>query len=620
MAKSNKSSKESPTISINTSKYVSNYIWVAGLLIFTFLLYANTLGHGFVLDDPLSLALNTNVTAGISGIGDIITGSYRENNFGGQLYRPISLIQFAIEWQITPNSPFIHHFFNVVWYSLTIGLIFLVVTNWFPNKSILISIFTALLFAAHPIHTEVIANIKSRDEIMSLFFILVALLSWHQFIKNGKLMWQVIAVSLYFLALLSKESAITMFPIFGLLAWYIYAKDVKFSFAKGVIFLIPVIVLLIIRQSLFGDMEVPKVDMMDNPIVLADGFAQRLSTSMVILLKYFKLLVYPNPLSSDYSYRVIPMADFGNIAVWISLLIHLGAVVFAVLNIKKRNFLSLSILGYLMAISLFSQIPIVIGTMFGERLVYLASFWSIVGFIFLLSQYFKDGENIWKANKVLIAAMTVILFLFSVLTFNRSAAWVNNLTLFTTDAATYPQSVRLNNGAAEEVLKTVDLILDETERNQIFAQAEAFCHQIMKVKPVPTAFLTLGNIRLKQKRYDEAIQYYDQVNDLQSIVSANKALAFRELGRNAGEKEQNIEKSQELLKKSLGLNDKDAETWFLIGVSHGISGNHLLAAEHFENAYKLNPTPDYAKNVIMAYQNLGNQNKVEQYQLLLREK
>lgn len=617
MAKSNKSSKESPSALPNTPKNLSSYIWLAGLLMFTFLLYANTLGHGFVLDDPLSLALNSNVTAGISGISDIITGSYRENNFGGQLYRPVPLILFAVEWQISPNNPFIHHFFNVLWYGFTIGLLFLVIKNWFSNLSILIPILTAIIFAVHPIHTEVVANIKSRDEIMSLFFILCAMLSWHKFIKMGKLQWQFFAVLLYFLALLSKESAITMFPIFGLLAWFVYNKDVRFTFTKGWLFLLPVIVVILIRHSLFGDTEASPVNMMDNPIVMADNFAQRLATSMVILLKYFNLLVYPYPLSSDYSFTVIPLADFLDWKVWFSICLHLGLVVFAFIGIKKRSFLALCIFGYLMSISLFSQIPIVIGTMFGERLVYLASFWWVAGLVYSIKPWIRSGDHWWVSNRNLMVGCSVLVLIFSYFTIKRSTVWKSNLSLFTTDAATYPQSVRLNNGAAEEMLRTSDGAKDENEKNKIYERTEAYCNQIMAIKPVPTAFLTLGNIRMKQKRYEDAILYYNQVNDLQSIVDANKALAYRELGRNAGEKEQNVVKSQEFLEKSLELNDKDAETWFLKGVSHGVGGNHQQAAEYFEKAYSLSPTPEYAKNVIMAYKNIGNQAKVDQYQKLL---
>jgi len=72
-----------------------------------------------------------------------------------------------------------------------------------------------------------------------------------------------------------------------------------------------------------------------------------------------------------------------------------------------------------------------------------------------------------------------------------------------------------------------------------------------------------------------------------------------------------------MLNRSLTLNDQDAETWFLMGVSFGVSGNHQKAAENFEKAYALKPGPEYAKNVITAYQHLGNSEKVALYQNFL---
>jgi tetratricopeptide (TPR) repeat protein len=588
-----------------------------GLFVLSFLLYSNTLNHGFVLDDALSIGLNKNVTAGIDGISKIISGSYRDNNFGGQLYRPVSLIQFAIEWDLSPDNPTIHHFFSIFWYSCTVAMVFWVSYLWFGSSMLWLSVLIAAMFAVHPIHTEVVANIKSRDEIMSLFFILGSYLSWHFFMIQKKNMWAIISIVLYFLALMSKESAVTMFPIYGLLVWFVYKKSMPESVIKGAIFLVPVMLLFLIRYSLFGGQAAPEVSVMDNPMKEANGFVVHFSTSMVVLLQYFKLLIYPYPLSCDYSYTVISLTDFSNPKVWLSLVIHVLLLLFGLRLLIKRSFMGLPILGYLMGLVLFSQLLMIIGTMFGERLAYLASFWFVVGSLYGLKVAF-EYYNL-NTDKVLLTSLAFPIIIFSWLTLQRNGDWKSNFSLFTKDAATYPSSVRLHNGAAEETLKQADLTQDVSQKAAMMQKAEDYCNHIMKIKPVPTAYLTLGNIRLKQQKYDEAIQYYDQVNDLKSIVDINKALAYREMARNAGQVEQDISKAQNLLQESVKLNPNDAETWFLTGVSYGVSGNHQLAGENFEKAYQLNPTPEYIKNVISAYQNAGNQSKVLAYNKLLQQ-
>ena len=106
------------------------------LSLFAFLLYVNTLQHGFVLDDNLAIAENPKVTKGISGIPEIFAQPYRENCFGGCLYRPVTLSTFAIDWSMSPRNPLIGHWMNVLWYAATAFLLFLVLRRLLPNRDI----------------------------------------------------------------------------------------------------------------------------------------------------------------------------------------------------------------------------------------------------------------------------------------------------------------------------------------------------------------------------------------------------------------------------------------------------------------------------------------------------
>ncbi|MBK9737353.1 MAG: DUF1736 domain-containing protein [Saprospiraceae bacterium] len=602
-------------------------IVISILFVLSGLFYVNTLNHDFVLDDALAIELNENVTQGFSGIIDIIKGGYRENNFGGKLYRPVSLIQFATEWAVSPRNPFIHHFFNVFWFACCVVLIYIVVRQWFNDKNILLPLSIAALFAVHPIHTEVVANIKSRDEIMSVFFIMGSFVCWNRYLSKHKPIFFALALASYFLGLLSKESAVTMFPVFGLIAWFIYHETFLKSVIKALIFVIPVCIIFIIRYAIFGSSPAIPVDIMDNPIVSASDSVIHLATSLFILGKYFLLQIFPWPLSSDYSYQVIPLKGFSDLRVWVSLIIYLGLIVLAIVGLKNRRFVSMCMLAYLMAISLYSQIPVVIGTMFAERLAFLPSFWLLSGILFLLLEVIKaDVETPFKhiselsiRTKISVAVITVIVTIFGFSTIMRNLDWKNNLSLFTSDSNTYPQSVRLHNGAAEQLVKASSAPgLSQKEMDELMLKAENHCQEILKIRPVATAYLTLGNIRLKQSRYEEAVLFYDKVNDLKDLVDVNKALAFREIGRNAGEKEQNFTKASEFLNKSLLLNNNDAETWFLMGVLYGVQNDHQKAAENFEKAFTIKPGPEYAKYLVTAYKNLGNTAKVDEYQKYIK--
>ncbi|HPN18986.1 MAG TPA: hypothetical protein PK546_05550, partial [Chitinophagales bacterium] len=151
------------------------------IALFGFLLYANTLTHDYVLDDETVMEKNKFVTKGISAIPEIMLTAYRAGSQDRQenLYRPLSVVMFAIEWQLSPNKPFLGHLINVLLYALTGFLLYKLVRKWFPDKHSFVLFSICILFMVHPLHTEVISNIKSRDEILGLLFAILSLIAFH---------------------------------------------------------------------------------------------------------------------------------------------------------------------------------------------------------------------------------------------------------------------------------------------------------------------------------------------------------------------------------------------------------------------------------------------------------
>ena len=87
-----------------------------------------------------------------------------------------------MEFALFGESPLVNHLVNILLYALTGGLIYLVLLCLFsrpPRASEwarLVALPAALIFLAHPLHTEAVANIKGRDELLALFLALAALL------------------------------------------------------------------------------------------------------------------------------------------------------------------------------------------------------------------------------------------------------------------------------------------------------------------------------------------------------------------------------------------------------------------------------------------------------------
>ena len=202
------------------------------LFVFALAININTFNHEVAYDDEIVIHKNEFVFQGVKGIKGIMTHDsfysfYKqmglESNLPGGRYRPLSHVTFAIEQQFIGTTPdgFVQenswdvnnnnikdpsedtdgdglytdydfwsrgsefrHIVNVFLYAFTILLIyFVLVTYLFPNAMDMVFV-ACLLFTVHPLHTEVVANIKSRDEILSLLFIFLTLRSAFEYIKS----------------------------------------------------------------------------------------------------------------------------------------------------------------------------------------------------------------------------------------------------------------------------------------------------------------------------------------------------------------------------------------------------------------------------------------------------
>ena len=201
-----------------------------GLIIaaFAFLLYAQTISYKYVNDDVGIIKTNTYVKSGISGIPKILKTDYWDGckwDFHDALYRPASLVMFAIEWQFFPDNPQIGHFINVLLYAITCWLLFQLLFKIFDNKNLTIPFVCTLLFVAHPIHTEVVCNIKSRDEILCLLFGILSIFFLISYYSNKRLGYLILGSLFYFLSLLSKESGISFLLLIPLILYI--SKDIN---------------------------------------------------------------------------------------------------------------------------------------------------------------------------------------------------------------------------------------------------------------------------------------------------------------------------------------------------------------------------------------------------------
>jgi tetratricopeptide (TPR) repeat protein len=232
-----------------------------------------TLNNEYALDDGIIIHQNDHVIKGIKGIKDIMTKDayesfYRRMNATDQLaggrYRPLSVVSFAIEqefigsyknglypgrcWDTNENKiddpeedlnndgvfnevdcqvkgASLRHFVNIITFIIGVMLLFLFFRNYIFKNNHDLAFLAALLFLMHPIHSEAIANVKSRDEIFSLIFISLTFFYSFKFMEDKKTKTLFWAAFNFLLALLSKEYAVVLVVLIPV-AFYVFDQIV----------------------------------------------------------------------------------------------------------------------------------------------------------------------------------------------------------------------------------------------------------------------------------------------------------------------------------------------------------------------------------------------------------
>ncbi|PSR01568.1 MAG: hypothetical protein BRD50_08550 [Bacteroidetes bacterium SW_11_45_7] len=180
------------------------------LFIFSFLLYANSIPNEYNMDDELVADNDLIENRGIRAIPQLFSNAYYQDEMGYQYgYRPFTLATFAIEHAVFGDNPYLSHLVNVLLYSLLVVLIFISLCKLFPAFNWVFPALVAFLFAAHPIHTEAVASIKNREEILALLGGIGSLYCLTCIVKHEKWYYYILIPLFFFAGVLSKKSVIS---------------------------------------------------------------------------------------------------------------------------------------------------------------------------------------------------------------------------------------------------------------------------------------------------------------------------------------------------------------------------------------------------------------------------
>ncbi len=629
------------------SKYLYLFVFIFGSAI-----YLNTLPNKYAYDDFSVMAGNKFTKQGITGIfGHLFNDSFtgftgQKNLFRGGRYRPLSLITFSLEYQLAGANPMLSHLINIILYGLICMLLFKVLAMLFQEKLefkkprdyfLSLSLMAALLFAAHPIHTEVTANIKGRDELMALLF---GLLSWNSmilFADKTKGIHAFYGGVFFFLALMSKESAA---PLLVLIPISLYCCRSRMVFRKSVLspalsLLAGFAIFMFIRQSVLGWNSKPSMEdnILSNSFMYASGFSERYGTTFYTLWLYLKLLLVPHPLTIDYYPFYIPYVGLTDVRAFLPLLLYTGLTIAGLFFTYRKNIAGFGLLFYLVALFPVSNLLFIVGPFLGERFAFIPS----VGFAIALTWILIRGAGRMKMTKILPYLLTLLLVVYSVKTISRNLDWKDSFTLYTHDVLTSVNSAVITKGAGHELLLKAEATKDTVEKRAFAQRAIPYLQQAVKLNKSTTETFLLGNAYYENGNYEEALEMYLETLKLNAsydkaiancIVAINRlkkpALKIRYydlLIAAAGEKYESYYNKGLVYGKEMNLPDSAIVSLIRasqidstqldclgdLGVAFAMKGNFAQSAFYLEKALRIQPGDErIRRNLAASYFNLGN--------------
>jgi Flp pilus assembly protein TadD len=430
-------------------------IWEGFVFLVAVVLYARTFGFGWVYDDQLDVVRNTYVQS-FSYLTQIFSSTvWAGSGMETYLYRPLALVTYQLNYAISGLEPWSYHVVNVALHALATVLVLRLGRLW--GLSPVAAGLGALIFAVHPVHVEVVAAVFGRKDLLAAVCVLWMLLSHRTALARGG--WRLLLpVFAYAGAMLSKEVGVIALVLVAAQDWFLEPAGQRGALLQsrrlGLLYLSYLLTLsayLIVRATVVGGLGIPETFFVDNPLVTAP-WSTRVLTALAVVGRGVAVLIAPVTLSPDYSYNVIPLAESlldGRVLATIALLL---ASVGAAFRARARHIVvPLSITWYIVTLLPGSNLTVLIGTIFAERLLYLPS----VAFSLLVGLALVAAAR--RFSQTMTFAAAALCLAFAAQTIRYSSAWTAELSLFQWAVASVPESSKAHHKLGEELLRDARL-------------------------------------------------------------------------------------------------------------------------------------------------------------------
>ncbi|HXF94510.1 MAG TPA: hypothetical protein VNI61_00270 [Gemmatimonadales bacterium] len=390
-------------------------------------LYLPTARYGFVQDDRAIVAANPaahSVSAALRAFDD----PYWPPPSEAGLYRPLTVLSFAVDWQLSGGRAGWLHLMNALWHGLVTVLVTLVLARWLPHPGALAA---GLIFGLHPVHVEAVAGLVGRADLLAGAGVLGAVLL-------ARRRWWIAALLCAGLAMLSKEHGVIAGVAILLDDWL--ESGGRPRYPAG--FYLGALGLTAGYLGLWFEVGRPALAAVAPPFVGA-SVPERLGLAFSAAWRGATLLVWPVDLSADYNPQVIPLPEGATLPVLLGAVTLLAVGAGAWLLRRRGPAVAWALMVAALAYLPSSNLLFPSGVVLAERALYLPVLVPAAAVGVAMGSAWDRGRR--RAAGGLLVALCLLLGWRSL---DRLPVWRDNKTFLTTLLEEHPESYRAHASAA----------------------------------------------------------------------------------------------------------------------------------------------------------------------------
>ncbi|KAG8438464.1 hypothetical protein GDO86_004871, partial [Hymenochirus boettgeri] len=508
--------------------------------------FARSILGEFVHDDVWAI-LNNPDSRGETSLSSIFKNDFwgkpMDDNTSHKSYRPLCVLSFRINVFLGGLNGVYFHAVNIILHA-AVSSLFMLTCSKTVFEDDRLSLAAALLFSTHPVHTEAVAGIVGRADVLSCLLFLFTFLSYIRSIDSRSFspFFLMLSLVLGACAMLVKETGITVFGVclvYDLL--FLCPRRFKRSpaaaqpfsfcyvdspFLKRAAFVSCfVTVLLYFRLRLMGG-SMPLFSEQDNPASFSPYLLTRFLTYSYLLAFNARLLLAPVTLCYDWQVGSIPlihsMWDVRNMETFFLMGILVSLALRCLASSKKMDQKEV-LLGLLLLVFPFvpaSNLFFRVGFVVAERVLYMPS----MGFCVLCVHGLKILQS-WISPRqchVLNLCLLTLLLFFSCKTMTQTECWRSRESLFRSGVQTLPHNAKVHYNYA-------NFLKDQNRRDEAILHYRTVLHLYPQH---PSALNNLGTLTGNASAAEEYYRRALKISPQHSRALFNLGNLLRTQGRN----------------------------------------------------------------------------------------